>query len=96
MAFGKRVKKLRRLNLRKKKKKTKRTERKNMVEIIGCVKGCCKEERNRLFSMRLVNSTVRDEIKSWQEKFGLDPEGNVLTVWVEDTACGFSIPGGGG
>lgn len=26
-----------------------------MVGIIGCVKGCGKEERNRLFSMRLVN-----------------------------------------
>lgn len=70
-----------------------------MVEIIECVKDCRKEERNRLFSVRLVNSTKRDKIKWQQEKFGLDAKGNFLTVWLEGTACGncgFSITGGGG
>lgn len=67
-----------------------------MVEIIGCVKDCCKEERNRLLSVRLVNSTKRDKIKSQREKLGLDAKGNFLMVWLEDTACGLSITGGGG
>lgn len=48
------------------------------MEIIGCVKDCCKEEKNRLFSMHLVNSTKRGKIKSQHEKFGLDAKGNLL------------------
>lgn len=48
-----------------------------MVEIIGCVKDCCKEERNRLLSVRLVNSTKRDKIKLQREKLGLDAKGKL-------------------
>lgn len=71
-----------------------------MVEIIVCVKGCCDEETNRLFSVRLVNSGKRDEIKSQQEELGLGTQGDFLTVglhrwtrlpeitWVFRSCCG--------
>lgn len=58
-----------------------------MVEIIVCVKGCREEERNRLFSVRLVNSGKRDIIKSQQEELGLGTEGDFLTVWLARGPC---------
>jgi len=67
-----------------------------MVEVIGCMKDCCKEERNLLFSICLVNGMKKDKIKSQQEKFGLDTKGNILVVRLEDAAWGFPITGGGG
>lgn len=78
--LGKRAKKLRRLNI-------KRKDWKKEHGGNHCVKGCCKERRNRLFSACLVNSTKRDKIKSQQVKFELITKGNFLTVLPSGGYC---------
>lgn len=86
VAFGKKIKKLRRLNLKKEDWKKEHGRDHQVCERLL--------DRRKESSVLLVNSTKSYKIKSRLEEFGLDAEGSFLMVWLEDTACRFSITGG--